>query len=741
MKKPSEEDFSDDEIELELDKFQKAGIFTTAVFDCCYSGSVWRAEKDRNSRSVRRPLLSDTTFREKIIEPKMSRVFIGATSEDDDVEEHNSDDGKTYGYLTYHLNKILQQEEGDVRVERVLNKLDVFYKNEFTNIHPEIEGPLDRKIFGTKALGVPLHAKVINVFPSKKAFVLNRGFLSGIRKGSIFCLIEGVDDINKTPLPSNKLVVIDRVSPFESEAIVLSKEREKNLQQVLQEYSFQNTLSSRGIRGVRGWHAVELIHRFSEDFCLKVYLEKQELIQKKRKKRISSKPAETKDFGALQTILETLQISDPANKIFPVITKVNKKRKADVVIRRGQFTAAIDWRGERYFYNNSDLEGGFEPKGFNKIPLDDAEGKKLKKLLVRFHKINSLKKLSNQFLKKYQGNLECKASLVKTVETENDSKVYKAGEVITDRLNFVPILHHGDKIGVNFTNNSDSSVYAYIIHVSCSLGIAVIPTRKSKIAEIPPKKTLFLGGVRLNSEGDSKNPNGKYGRETFIILASTVYQDYYKLEENSLVKTRAEKDEKSSLGDLIFQASFVEKRKFRGGNNTLDIGQIPLRGDNKKWKMLSFSWIKAGHFSISQIDKKNLKEGKVHLGLRKKFHFYRMFLGKNAKVIKDGNHWKIIDHRKYNVKQFVLKRNGQRSYRMIISEHKKSYSLIGNRDFSKALDQGKIPDVLREKFQKSGLTLTLSARVKRKKNSWLVEDDCEYTIKSIGETMYVLKTK
>ena len=64
---------------------------------------------------------------------------------------------------------------------------------------PNVEGPIEREIFGVKSYSCPNKMEIKKIIPGMEGeettLVCNRGSLHGVSKGSIYCLVPSYEDI------------------------------------------------------------------------------------------------------------------------------------------------------------------------------------------------------------------------------------------------------------------------------------------------------------------------------------------------------------------------------------------------------------------------------------------------------------------------------------------------------------------------------------------------------------------
>ncbi len=199
-------DITDDEIYLRLLKLGEKTSHITLIFDCCHSGSVTRDAFGGLSRSVEAdersidelppsPLGADDTQLTRAgtrdagpsgwlpIGQKYV-VLAGCRDEESSYEYRAKDGGQVvqHGSLTYHLSRELRQARSGTTYRDVFERVAPQVTAANSKQHPQIEGMLDRELFGIKEIHPVAFVRVTHREGDK--ITLAGGAAHGITVGS-----------------------------------------------------------------------------------------------------------------------------------------------------------------------------------------------------------------------------------------------------------------------------------------------------------------------------------------------------------------------------------------------------------------------------------------------------------------------------------------------------------------------------------------------------------------------------
>ncbi len=200
-KKPIYREIRDDQFNDWLQKLATKTRYSTLIFDCCNSGTMTRGRDD--STQVRmvppeaRPLPSQPTSStsEFLTKPKRGAgawltlsdnyVVIAACRDKQLAKErsipHNGGTVR-HGMLTYHLSHALRQAKPGTTYRDVFEPTCAGVASQVKEQNPQIEGAIDREVFGVKDIEPLRYIPVKEVNGDK--LTLDGGAAHGLRRGS-----------------------------------------------------------------------------------------------------------------------------------------------------------------------------------------------------------------------------------------------------------------------------------------------------------------------------------------------------------------------------------------------------------------------------------------------------------------------------------------------------------------------------------------------------------------------------
>ncbi len=238
-------DITDNTINNWLERLTAITPNVTLIFDSCHSGTVTRGGGDVKIRTVRAddrtPLeLEGSTPDEGQLNagpkakmgksgwlPLSDRYTVIAGSRDSETsKETDVSSGSPFnrhGALSYHLsNALLQAVPGTTHrdvFEVAGGNVTAWYSTQ----HPQIEGALDREIFGTREVPPMKFIPVISVNGDRA--VLGGGAAHGLRNGSVWDIYpQGTKQSEGTPTVGS--MTIEQVEPLTSQARIVSHDGE-----------------------------------------------------------------------------------------------------------------------------------------------------------------------------------------------------------------------------------------------------------------------------------------------------------------------------------------------------------------------------------------------------------------------------------------------------------------------------------------------------------------------------------
>lgn len=199
-------DITDDEIYLRLLKLGEKTSHITLIFDCCHSGSVTRDAFGGLSRSVEAderpieelppsPLGADDTQLTRAgtrdagpsgwLPLGQKYVVLAGCRDEESSYEYRAKDGDQvvqHGSLTYHLAREIRQARSGTTYRDVFERVAPQVTAANSKQHPQIEGMLDRELFGIKEIHPVAFVRVTR--REGDAITLAGGAAHGITIGS-----------------------------------------------------------------------------------------------------------------------------------------------------------------------------------------------------------------------------------------------------------------------------------------------------------------------------------------------------------------------------------------------------------------------------------------------------------------------------------------------------------------------------------------------------------------------------
>ncbi|BBM86236.1 caspase family protein [Candidatus Uabimicrobium amorphum] len=573
-----EGDIIDDEIHQVLQNLTALKAHVTMIFDCCHSGSGNRGST--KMRNLERPfsLLSQTAKMEvEKHEAIPGMVFLSAChSYEKEPEYVDKISGKTFGLLTFHLVKAIEEaKQQTITYQWLFEKIHSYYAQIPWTPSPTLSGNKQKIVFAKQLQILPKMAKVTKVQQRKKRVFLNRGSLHNFSKGSIFCLLPP-DEVLKigTNLPKKYLLVklID-CSPFSSIAKVIRNKGDitHHFPREMHPLLSNNT----HIRHVtKNWKALELLHNYG-DLRLQLFIEHEFYNEELHRKAISFEY-----FTAHHPLLSaTLKQLEEVN----AVKMVSKLQKADAILRVGKKKAAVVWAQGDNILDSSPISKNHEPKGFGPVLLNNSKQSCLKLEDILLHMGKAYNLITLNPIEEWNGFTVDLVDLEEIDESDDIDEIV----AIDDEM---PSFEDLRQIGFLFHNNTDSDVYPHVIYIDSSLQIQVLYPPKSVPDDVEisvgPGQKRILSGLELESLDEN-------GRETLKIIVSSIHQDFSELELHSLSKSRAQKiseTEQTVIGNLLFQSVFSKKRSTFGAF----CKRARLLKQPPRWTVLTKRWITTG---------------------------------------------------------------------------------------------------------------------------------------------------
>lgn len=200
-KKPIYREIRDDQFNDWLQKLAKKTRYSTLIFDCCNSGTMTRGHDDSTQARMvppeARPLPSQAvSSTSDVIKMPTSGAGAWLTLSDNYVviaacrdkqlakERSIPNNGETvrHGMLTYHLSHALTQAKPGTTYRDIFEPTCAGVASQVKEQNPQIEGAIDREIFGVKDIEPLRYIPVKEINGDK--LTLDGGAAHGLRRGS-----------------------------------------------------------------------------------------------------------------------------------------------------------------------------------------------------------------------------------------------------------------------------------------------------------------------------------------------------------------------------------------------------------------------------------------------------------------------------------------------------------------------------------------------------------------------------
>lgn len=231
---------ADYEINEWLGRLSAKTSYITLIFDCCHSGTMTRDISGTKTRSLppdtrsledmgvkRRQMpavdgaASAATGAGGLLKLSDSYVVMSGCRDNEEASEYGYQSDDQYiatGALTYFLTRALMQAQPGATYRDVFGQARQNLLKKITEQHPQIEGRLDREIFGIKDI-VPLRfIEVTSV--DERTVVLAGGMAHGLEKNSIWNVFPPTTKQTEGASPAGK-VKITKLDMLSSEAEII----------------------------------------------------------------------------------------------------------------------------------------------------------------------------------------------------------------------------------------------------------------------------------------------------------------------------------------------------------------------------------------------------------------------------------------------------------------------------------------------------------------------------------------
>ena len=195
-------DVTDDEIHGWIERVAARTPYLTLLFDCCHSGTVTRDDFGAKARSLppdlrpapalgRAPARTTTRGAARAEGPSgwlpLSKRYVliaGCRDEECAYEYRDAESGAAYGSLTFFLARALAAAPPGTTYRDVYERVRPLVTAHASRQHPQMEGALDREVFGVRDVEPMRYAAVVG--REGGAVTLAAGAAHGLTAGSLW---------------------------------------------------------------------------------------------------------------------------------------------------------------------------------------------------------------------------------------------------------------------------------------------------------------------------------------------------------------------------------------------------------------------------------------------------------------------------------------------------------------------------------------------------------------------------
>lgn len=455
-------DITDDEIYLWLGDLTRKTPYVTLVVDACKSGTIMRDDFGDNARWVEEetrkvgsaiarknwPKLKARMEGEAWLPGDDRYVLLAGCRDDESANEHRG-----HGLMTYYLARILKSAGPGTIYRDVFEQLVPKMMAVKSTQHPQMEGTLDRELFGVRDIEPMVHVKVNQ--RTDHTVKLAAGAAQGVLTGSIWTIYrEGVKDTaNETPLGR---VRISAVHAVDSDGVIL-EETEPETRPI-----------------AAACRAVET-ERAYRDLVLRVQVNVPETSAS-----LKDRFAEMMGVGTYAQLLHPVAPGEEADVCVYLIAPRSEVNDGDAVpqLRRvDEATWAVVGRSD----------------GKLLTPLHkESEPEAMYTVLDNLVKIARVRKLHAIFEQKPTPN-----PLDGTVTMTLQRKLADGSLVPAEpEKNNMPVFKHGDAIEITVSHTYEKPLYIYLLNIGLTLSVGQVFPPLGAHEPIGPNQSFDIGQSR-----------------------------------------------------------------------------------------------------------------------------------------------------------------------------------------------------------------------------------------------------
>ncbi len=523
---PGHFDLVDKEIAPLIGELTKYTANAILCFDSCHSGNVTRGDvvtreisedkrpqpKHPNLKAVPRELESDNGLVPRSDKYIAFSACLPTETAQETTDERSSDRN---GLMTRNLLAALSKAKPDTTYRQLMDSIGQNMAP--LGQHPQIEGDLDRVVFGTSTKRSDASLKVSQM--SGKTLTVDGGSNLGLTEGSVIAFYKGSalklvgekdllckGTITKVgPLSSEvsipATIDLKESDAMEAKAVIASPKLTAEPQRIMLEVPASSKLNTSDAKRV--------LSEFEEET--------------KSDPLVKIAGREADPFGKRSADFDVVVAND-LYKTFASGQKADASQAQDSPV---------------YFITNS---SGTPLFNFFVSPGDPAAATKITEAIHKKCKQDYLRSLGNQ-LSPLNNKLKLKVVRVLGYKTEGSAKL-PIEEIRDVDQQGSPHLNIGDKFRLQVENTSDTPLYVNVLTLGTSGNIRTVYSGRSKAlpAGATMKTPVMTIGLPL-------------GMESLKVIATTKPADFSVLEQNSVTRdVRAVPEGNSPLERLVQQA-------------------------------------------------------------------------------------------------------------------------------------------------------------------------------------------
>ena len=526
-------DIRDDEFDKRFAELKKYTSNITFIFDSCHSGTITRGTGDRSlnrqsSIAAARGDGTDTTLNENMDSSGEGYVTISGSlpnekSWEAELPNLKTKKPETNGYLTYHLVQALR-EMPEADYFTVMKRVKAAVQKQNSDQHPQVEGDVNRVVFGAAVSGGNNAINVLEVEKDGKNSLLkiNAGKMVGAYPGGAVAVYKKAGDAERLAVGE----IIEPTDDFTATVKVLETAVPETARVVLASPFFGSNKRVVALDLMPKKDTAE-----KDDAGLKMI------------RRLSEK-LKKNDYVSPKTLLNPLQESTKSWNAALVRTTYGEFKKGNR--QPPPKNPANLPRNEDEIYYLSSTNGtplyNFWVRG-DEANIEDV----IQTAFERFVRVDNLRTLGNESAEMNKG-LQLKIVKLKSAAAPPVGSSTCA--VVEDGALQNPLLNPGEWFVMEITNSTGEALFPYLYNIGAGGAVKLLYEPKAEGDILRNNVTMRTWGARKCAVFRASAP---YGTETFKLIAASRMFNGKLLESPSLVPTRSKGV--NPLEDLLAQAS------------------------------------------------------------------------------------------------------------------------------------------------------------------------------------------